>query len=111
MSETFAPSQTRQAKRIALTVSLQVTWLDSANSTNTEIMRTENVSKLGAFLITTRNLPAGTILKVESANRKMSASDEVLAKVVSVVPKKRLPGLGIKIIKGQDSWKQIITSL
>jgi hypothetical protein len=104
-------TQTRRAARISLNVSLRVTGLDSANSTFTEIMRTENVSRFGAFIVTTRTLPVGTILKLESANKNFPGSEDVLAKVVSVAPKKKLEGIGIKIIKGQDAWKQIITSL
>src|SRR5262245_46202558 len=105
------PSQTRQAKRIPLTISVNVTGLDSANTTFTEVMRTGNVSKIGAFLITNRTLPVGAVLKLESANKRFTANEEVLAKVVSIVPKKNMAGIGIKIIKGQDTWKQIITSL
>jgi hypothetical protein len=103
--------QTRKAKRVQLSISLQVTGLDSANSTFTEMMRTENVSKIGAFLITGRNLPIGAVLKLESAKKSFSGNEEVLAKVVSILPKKRIAGIGIKIIKGQEAWKDLITSL
>src|SRR5690242_17654887 len=103
--------KTRQAKRIPLSISLMVTWLDSANSTFSETMRTENVSKIGAFIITTRSLPVGAVLKLESANKRFPGNEEVLAKVVSVLPKKRIAGIGVKIIKGQESWKELITSL
>jgi hypothetical protein len=101
----------RKANRIQLSISIKVTGLDSTNSTFTESMRTENVSKIGAFLITTRPLPVGTVLKIESLKKTFSGEEEVLAKVVSIVPKKRIAGIGVKIIKGQDTWKQIITSL
>lgn len=102
---------TRKAPRVTLSVPLQVTWLDSANRTITETMRTENVSKIGAFLITSRTLQVGVVLKLESANRRFVGSEEVLAKVVSIAQKRKLAGLGVKIIKGQETWKQLITSL
>jgi hypothetical protein len=74
-------------------------------------MRTGNVSKIGAFLITDRTLPVGTVLKLESTNKKFSADEEVLARVISIVTKKKGTGIGIKIIQGQETWKQLITSL
>ena len=102
---------TRKAARIPLSISVRVTGLDSNNTTFTEAMRTENVSKIGAFLITTRALPVGAVLKLESMKKNFAPNEEVLAKVVSILPNKRIPGIGIKIIKGQDTWKELITSL
>ncbi|MEW6729791.1 MAG: PilZ domain-containing protein [Acidobacteriota bacterium] len=103
--------QTRKAVRIPLSISVRVTGLDSTNKTFTEIMRTGNVSKIGAFLITERTLLSGAVLKIESANKKLSTNEEILAKVASVIPRKRFAGVGVKIIKGQDAWKELITSL
>jgi hypothetical protein len=100
----------RMAPRFALSVNLLITGLDSSSKTFTESMRTQNVSKIGAFLITTRDLPIGTVLKIESMKKSFYGDEEVLATVVSV-PKKKTAGIGIKIIKGQDTWKEIITSL
>ena len=101
----------RQAARIPLSIPIRVTGQDSANKTFTENMRTGNVSKIGAFLITDRSLPVGTVLKIESTNKKFTGEEEVLAKVISIVTKKKSAGIGIKIIQGQDTWKQLITSL
>lgn len=104
-------SQIRKAPRIPLSVSVKVTGLDSVNMTFTEIMRTQNVSKIGAFLITNRLVPIGAVLKIESSGPRFVSNEEILAEVASVVPKKKAAGIGIKIIKGQDAWKELITSL
>ena len=104
-------SQIRKAPRIPLSVSVKVTGLDTANTAFTEIMRTKNVSKIGAFLITNRLVPIGTVLKIENSGPRFVTNEEILAKVASILPKMKIAGIGIKIIKGQEAWKELITSL
>jgi hypothetical protein len=101
----------RKAARIPLSISIRVTALNPKNLSFSENVRTDNVSKIGGFIFTDRSLPVGTVLKIESVNKRFTGEEEVLAEVMSIVTKKKGQGVGIKIIKGQDAWKQLITSL